>query len=124
MSLDLIPGDRRLERRYSFESPLKFSYTHNSGNALEGWGQTEDLGRTAIRFRSETLPPVGTNVEATIAWPFLLQGVCRLELIVRGPVCQVSDRGVVMQIRSHEFRTCGERSFVETAASPGMFRVA
>ena len=124
MSLDLIPGDRRLERRYSFESPLRFRYTSGSGEAHEGWGQTEDLSREAIRFRSETLPPVGANLEATIAWPFLLQGICRLELIVRGPVCRVTDRGAILQIRSYEFRTCGDRSFVEAPYSLGMFRVA
>lgn len=124
MSLDLIPGDRRLERRYAFESPLQFRYTGESGEAHEGSGRAADLSREAIRFQSETLPPMGVHLEARIAWPFLLQGVCRLELVVRGSVRNVTDRGAVLSIQSYEFRTCGERSFVEAPYSLGEFRVA
>jgi hypothetical protein len=124
MSLDLIPGDRRSERRYEFASPLQFRYTGESGEAKEGWGQTTDLSREAIRFQSETLPPVGVQLEARIAWPFLLQGVCKLELVVLGSIRKVTDRGAVLSIQRYEFRTCGDRSFVEAQYPLGEFRVA
>ena len=124
MSLDYISGDRRLERRYTLESPFHFRYIGESGLVTEGWGQTVDLSRDAVRFQSETAPPVGVRLEARIAWPYLLQGVCRLELVVRGVVCGTTDRGTVLSMDSYEFRTCGERSFAEAANSCGECRVA
>ena len=63
-------------------------------------------------------------MEARIAWPFLLQNVCKLELVVRGPVIRVGARGTIMEIGSYEFQTCGERSFAEPPASTTGWRVA
>jgi len=63
-------------------------------------------------------------MEARIAWPFLLQNVCRLQLVVRGPVIRVGPRGTIMEIGSYEFQTCGERSFAEPPAPPTGWRVA
>ena len=45
-----------------------------------------------------------------IAWPFLLQNVCALELVLRGPAT-TGDRGTILTVRNYEFRTCGPRSF-------------
>ncbi len=123
MTLDVISGDRRLEKRYEFQSPIRFHYAEGPV-MLEGWGRTLDFSREAIRFESDTPPPVGAHLEAEIAWPFLLQGVCHLELIVRGQVLSVSGRGVILTICSHEFRTCGERSFTVEGTALGESRVA
>jgi len=67
---------------------------------------------------------IGADVEAHIAWPFLLQDTCPLELVVRGSISGVSDRGTVMRLRSYEFRTCGERSFFEAPRQSIASRVA
>jgi len=124
MSLDLIPGDRRLHRRFAFQLPLRFRCTSGSGAARESCGETIDLSHGGILFRSESQLAVGSGIEARISWPLLLQGVCRLELVVRGSICQVSNRGMVLAMRSYEFRTCGERSFVEWPTPLGEIRVA
>jgi hypothetical protein len=63
-------------------------------------------------------------MEARIAWPFLLQNVCGLQLVVRGPVIRVGPRGTIMEIGSYEFQTCGERSFAEPPAPLTGWRVA
>ncbi|HUI79945.1 MAG TPA: hypothetical protein VLY24_18590 [Bryobacteraceae bacterium] len=72
---------------------------------------TSDLSRKHLRFQTEEPPKLGDRLEARIAWPFLLQNVCRLQLVVRGPVVEVGDRGILMGIENYEFQTCGERSF-------------
>ena len=111
---EIIHGDRRGERRYAYEMELQFSYTLGGVQGF-GSGLTVDLSRGAVRFVADDPPPEGSDVELRIAWPYLLQNVCPLELIVRGKTRAVSDRGTVLTISRYEFRTCGQRSFVSAA---------
>ena len=124
MSAEVIHGDRRVNRRYDVELQLRFHYTNDDGALRVGCGVTAELSRGAILFLTDDPPPAGTDVEAHIAWPFLLQDTCPLELVLRGSISGVSDRGTVMRLRSYEFRTVGERSFFETAQHSGAWRVA
>jgi hypothetical protein len=124
MSAGIIHGDRRVDRRYDAELELRFRYTNEEGALRVGSGVTAELSRGAILFLTDDPPPPGADVEAHIAWPFLLQDTCPLELVVRGSISGVTNRGTVLRLRSYEFRTCGERSFFETAQQPGAWRVA
>ena len=124
MAVEIIHGDRRVNRRYDVELQLRFHYTNEGGALRVGCGVTTELSRGGIRFLTDDPPPAGTDVEVHIAWPFLLQDTCRLELVVRGSITGAGDRGTVMRLRNYEFRTCGERSFFETAQHSGAWRVA
>jgi hypothetical protein len=124
MSAQIIHGDRRVDRRYEAELQLRFHYTNAEGVLCVGSGVTVELSRGAILFLTDDPPPAGADVEARIAWPFLLQDTCPLELVVRGSISGSGGRGTVLRLRSYEFRTCGERSFFETAQHSGSGRVA
>jgi hypothetical protein len=113
---DMIHGDRRLDRRYTFEMPLH--YVCRSGWLKStGSGRTIDLCRKGIHFVSDNPPPQGTDVELRIDWPFLLQNVCPLELWVWGRVLRSNRNGTVVRMSTYEFRTCGARSFDQASAS-------
>ncbi len=103
-------------KRYDCELELRFECWDNRGTGRRGHGVTSDLSRKHLRFQTDERPQPGDRLEARIAWPFLLQNVCRLQLVVRGPVLEVGDRGILVGIESYEFQTCGERSFA--AAEP------
>ena len=107
---DIIHGDRRNDRRYAVEIPLRFSY-NSQGIAYLGSGRVADLSRGGVRFEADCPPPDGTEVELRLAWPFLLQDVCPLELVIRGEVMHTTSRGTVVRMHHYEFRTCGARSF-------------
>ncbi|MGA3095462.1 MAG: PilZ domain-containing protein [Bryobacteraceae bacterium] len=113
MSNEVLHGDRRVDRRYELELPIRFEYTGARDELHVGSGLTVDLSRGGVRIDTPVPPPLQANVQAWIAWPFLLQGVCPLELFVRAQVIGYSERGTVLRICSYEFRTCGERSFCE-----------
>jgi hypothetical protein len=115
---DIIHGDRRTDRRYQYEMELRFSYKLG-GSTVFGSGYTLDLSRGAVRFMTENPPPDRADVELRISWPYLLQNVCPLELLVRGSVMSSSDRGTVLAMRDYEFRTCGQRSFDQAVTSAG-----
>jgi hypothetical protein len=115
---EIIHGDRRIDRRYQYEMELRFTY--RLGSAMQfGSGNTVDLSRGAVLFVTENPPPDGADVELRIAWPFLLQNVCRLELVVRGTTVTTGERGTVLKMSHYEFRTCGQRSFDQALAGAG-----
>ena len=105
---EVIHGDRRSDRRYQYEMELRFSYRRGS-TMLFGSGRTVDLSRGAVRFVADNPPPDGADVELRIAWPYLLQNVCPLELVVRGATVTAEGRGTVLPMSDYEFRTCGHR---------------
>lgn len=98
-------------KRYDCELELRFECWDSRGTDRRGHGVSQDLSRKHLRFHSDDQPQVGDRLEARIAWPFLLQNVCRLQLVVRGPVLEAGERGTLVRIDSYEFQTCGERSF-------------
>ena len=119
---EVIHGDRRSDRRYQYEMELRFSYRRGS-TMLFGSGRTVDLSRGAVRFVADNPPPDGADVELRIAWPYLLQNVCPLELVVRGATVTAEGRGTVLTMSDYEFRTCGQRAFdqaVSGAGGPGI----
>ena len=124
ISRDIIQGDRRRNRRYDFELALRFYYTDHRGAVRVGSGVTIDLSRTGVRFQTEEPPPTGTRVEARISWPFLLQNTCPLELVMKGSVATIGQRGTVLLVNAYEFRTCGDRSFAEPTRHTGASRIA
>jgi hypothetical protein len=88
---------------------LRFRYEWRGATCF-GNGRTQDLSRGAIRFTTENPPPDGSLVELRIAWPFLLQNVCPLELVAQGSVA-TRKRETILTMKNYEFRTCGQRSF-------------
>jgi len=116
---ELIGGDRRAGKRYALELPLRFQFSTRGSAIQGGHGITSDLSSCGVRFLADgELPPVGADIELAIDWPYLLQGVCPLEILVRGKVLQSTPRGVIVAVRSKAFRTHGRRSFEEGGYTP------
>ena len=107
--------DLRKKERYGLSMELCYSY-RRYGLTWFGKGRTTDLSDEAVRFENDGKLPKGVEVELRIAWPFRLQSVCPLELVVRGPVVRSGADGAVLKMKSYEFRTCGERSFDQAAS--------
>jgi hypothetical protein len=114
MSVDCIGGDRMPDRRCYSRMDVRFSYSERGVTYL-GAGVTIDLSGGCVHFQADTPPPIGTEAELRIAWPFLLQGSCALELVVWGLILGTREGATVLRMRRYEFRTRGERSF---SASP------
>ena len=108
--LELIRGDRRDSRRFAGELELRFTYEHRGQHYL-GMGRTTDLSSGGIRFQTVNPPPNGAKVEAHIQWPFLLQNVMPLELVVQGRIIRNDAEGTVLRTSHYLFRTYGSASF-------------
>ena len=110
-------SDRRLDRRYLFEVPLRFC-SERHRDTCAGVGQTIELGTGAVLFDTGCLLSRGENLELELTWPFLLQEVCPVVLVIRGPVIRIDPRGAVVRMRDYEFRAAG-RYCLDTALELG-----
>jgi len=112
---ELIGGERRSCQRFEIALNVRFSYTSRGKEVHYGQGVTAELSRRGVLFRSDCVPPEGAEITLRLEWPFLLQNVCELEVVMKGRVLRTTPRGTVVVTHGHEFRTCGERSFGENA---------
>jgi hypothetical protein len=63
-----------------------------------------------IYFETQEPLPKDGRIELAMDWPFLLEGVCALKLVMRGRVVRSDAKGTAVRIMQHEFRTAGVRS--------------
>lgn len=96
--------ERRVDCRYYFEQPLVFYFEQHRANHL-GAGHTVELGGGGVLFQSDCPPPDGASVEVQIVWPFLMQGICSVALIIQGMVVRTDARGTAVRMRQYMFQT-------------------
>lgn len=117
-------GDRRGCPRYRYESEVRFEQLSPGGARHVGHGITADFSRRCLRFRAEEALKPGAELVLRMAWPELLQNICSLEMLVRGVVTRVTERGAILSIGSYELRTCGTRSFSEAPEPSSNWQLA
>jgi hypothetical protein len=104
------PDESRAIERFALGMELRFSY--KSSNVIYiGSGRTRDLSGNAICFETDQELQNRTELEIRIPWPARLQDVCPLELVVRGSLIRKEAAVAVVEMKSCEFQTAGERSF-------------
>ena len=89
---------------------LRFFY-RRKGIVYQGTGLAQCLTNVDVRIESDQELPVSGDIQLRIDWPFLLQSVCPLELVIEGSIEQSDCEQRVVSINSYEFRTCGDQSF-------------
>jgi hypothetical protein len=100
------PKERRSARRYPLKLDLTYSISETRAMQTVA-GATSDLSSRSILFTAEALPPVGSMIEAQIAWPVQIGGEHPLRLVVFGPVLKRDTRGAVMLIKRYGFASEG-----------------
>ncbi len=113
-----VPADLRAIERHNLALELQYSYRLGNVTYL-GTGRTRDLGGDVVSFETDQSLRGNGELELRIPWPFMLQSICPLELIVRGPLVRKDGDLAVLRMKNYEFRTHGDRSF-SYAASCGV----
>ena len=104
-------GDQRLNGRYPITLDLQYKLL-NKGRVEHGVGRTLNISSGGVLFEADGfLPPTGP-IELALSWPFLLEGICNLKLVMRGRIvrCDTSSRSIAVKAEYHEFHTAGVRS--------------
>ena len=117
MANSALTTEWRSGPRYQLNLELQFSYRRGQ-RTYHGTGRTRDLGDKVICFESDQELPRGVQLELCIAWPFTLQGLLPLEMIVHGALVRTHSGIAVLRLDEYALRPRGEGSF-HSQPNPG-----
>jgi hypothetical protein len=113
--------DQRAHRRYPISLSVNYKLLTRGRIDHAGSGETLNVSSGGACFRCAESLPAGGSIELVMNWPFLLEGVCPLKLVMRGRIVRSDGQRVAIQAEQHEFRTAGMRaSRVSAAARHGL----
>jgi hypothetical protein len=101
----IIVGDRRRNKRYGMQLPLRWKLVRRRRTIDSGTGHTIDMSSGGILFEAKADLAGGLNVELSIAWPMLLRNLTPLQLLVTGRVVRSSYGWAAIRTVTHEFHT-------------------
>jgi len=102
--------EQRSHRRYPIELDVQYRLLGKGVSDLSGSGKTRNVSSAGVLFEAPGALPAGSMIEVMLSWPFLLEGICPLRLVMRGRIVRNDMRGVAVQSTYHEFRTAGLRT--------------
>ena len=120
LRLETCSSDQRRHFRYPISLDIEYRLLNWSPVGRAGFGRTRNISTRGILFETnDTLPPLRAEIELLIHWPFLLDDVCPLRLVIRGRVVRTEGKAVALRIQRHEFRTRGSKLGRTNAAQVG-----
>jgi hypothetical protein len=96
-------------RWYPIALQLRYKATSKHG-PLYGFGQTRMMSSKDIIFGPSEGLKAGMTAEIAVAWPCLLEGHVRLQLVLEASITCSQDGVVEARILGYEFRTRPERA--------------
>jgi len=102
--------DQRSNRRYPIVLEIEYKLLRKGRVERLGLGKTLNVSSGGVLFEANESLPAGSSIELLMQWPFLLEGVCPLKLVIHGSVVRSDNKGVAVRTKQHEFRTAGARS--------------
>jgi len=107
-----------------FPLGLQLRYkTASTDIAIFGVGRTNIISSTHLFFTAEHALETGMKAEIYVAWPVLLDGRARLQLILEGSITRVEGRLAALSIQKYYFRTRGPWGEAEQAEAQVADRV-
>jgi hypothetical protein len=104
-----VSTEQRSHQRYPIELEVEYRMVAKGQSEHVGSGKTRNISSGGVLIDALGSPPAGGSIELMLSWPFLLEGVCPLKLVMRGRIVRSDVRGVAIQSNFHEFRTAGSR---------------
>ena len=113
-------AEQRRDVRYPIKLEIEYRLLNGSPVVCAGFGRTRNISRRGVLFETnDASPPLRAEVELLVHWPFLLDGVCPLRLVIRGRVVRTEGKTIALRIQRHEFRTRGSKVGRAKAAQVG-----
>jgi len=101
--------EQRSHQRYPIELEVEYRLLAKGKSELVGSGKTRNISTGGVLFEASGSRPATGSIELLLSWPFLLEGVCPLKLVMKGRIVRSDVRGIAIQSNYHEFRTAGSR---------------
>jgi hypothetical protein len=110
--------EQRSHQRYPIELEVEYRLLAKGRSEQVGSGKTRNISSGGILFDALGSRPATGSIEVLLSWPFLLEGVCPLKLVMKGQIVRSDVRGVAIQYNYHEFRTAGSRMLKDRPSNP------
>jgi hypothetical protein len=95
--------DRRSRRRYPIVLEVEYKVLKKHRVVELGSGFTLNISSSGVLFElNDTLRSTGA-IELTLNWPFLLDEVCPLRLVIQGRVIRNHGKRIAASIKHYEF---------------------
>lgn len=103
--------DQRARGRYPIALDLQYKVLRAGRVERTGSGRTLNISSGGVLFETDDQLPQRGLVEVAMQWPYLLQGVCGLKLVMRGHIVRSAgnQRETAVRAEFREFRTTGVR---------------
>ncbi len=101
--------EQRSHQRYPIELEMEYRLLAKGHSELVGSGKTRNISSGGVLFEALGSRPATGTIELMLSWPFLLEGVCPLKLVMKGRIVRSDVRGIAIESNYHEFRTAGSR---------------
>ena len=101
--------EQRTHQRYPIEFELVYRLIHRGRVERQGTGRTLNISSGGALLETDDSLPTGRSIELMISWPFLLEGICPLKLVMQGRIIRCDGRGIAVKVSHHDFRTAGAR---------------
>ena len=102
--------DQRSHCRYPITSELEYKLLNKGRVERSGFGRMLNISSRGVLFDTDNILPASGRIELTIPWPFRLEGICPLKLVMRGRIVRSDGNGIAIRSDYYEFRTSGARS--------------
>jgi len=112
-------ADQRAHRRYPIALAVEYKLLRKGRVERLGSGKTVDVSSGGACFECADVLPREGLIELVMKWPFLLEGVCPLSLVMRGSIVRSDGQRIAVQAKHHEFRTAGTRATRTRPANDG-----
>jgi len=101
--------EQRLNGRYPITLELQYKLLNKGRVEHLGVGRTLNISSGGVLFETDELLPATGPIELALSWPFLLQGICNLKLVMRGKIvrCDTGSKAIAVKAEYHEFHTAG-----------------
>jgi hypothetical protein len=105
-------NEQRLNGRYPIALEVQYKLLNKGRIEHLGAGRTLNISSGGVLFETDDGLIESGPIELAMSWPFLLEGVCCLKLIMRGRIvrCDAGAKAIAVKAEYHEFRTAGVRA--------------
>jgi c-di-GMP-binding flagellar brake protein YcgR len=99
-----IPVERRSQRRYSLEIPLRYRAANSPLKTLWKHGRALDMSAGGILIHLPEPVAIGAKLELAMDWTGLYHGRQAMRLFLVASVTRHDERGAALRVLSHRFR--------------------
>jgi hypothetical protein len=97
--------ERRSRKRFPLALPVEYCLIGPCERSGYGW--TSNISSNGVLFEIAEQESLSGLIEVVMNWPYALDGVCALKLVMKGRIVRVGGHSIAVESVQHEFRTAG-----------------